>query len=295
MSNQKELTSDLEAITSIKTITSIYQEIASFRMNQLRGQVAKTREFLDGVAAVYNHTKTAYLASLQNVPFDNRKKKMIDTGFLRKNGKRVEVLLSANEHLYGTLILDIWGHYLNEINNQKCDGLVVGSFGKYLANNEKISGELIYFDLDDYQPEAAQIKKIVDVISKYEKVVVHHGQMISVITQEPVQSEISGGISYGQKIQKGTKRYLFEPSPEKILEFFETEVIGALFNQTVLEHELARFAARMIAMDEATENPNEEIKKINRQLSNLIKRVLKSKQLQVYAGFSLWKKEEKWF
>ena len=77
MSNQKELTSDLEAITSIRTITSIYQEISSFRMNQLRGQVAKTREFLDGVAAVYNHTKTAYLASLQNVPFDNRKKKMI--------------------------------------------------------------------------------------------------------------------------------------------------------------------------------------------------------------------------
>ena len=223
------------------------------------------------------------------------KKKMIGSGFLRKNGKRVDVLLSANEHLYGTLILDIWGHYLNEINSQKSDAVVVGSFGKYLANNEKISGELIYFDLDDDQPEAEQIKKIVDVISNYEKVMVHHGQMISVITQEPVQSEISGGISYGQKIQKGAKRYLFEPSPEKILEFFETEVIGALFNQTVLEHELARFAARMIAMDQATENANEEIKKINRQLSNLRKRVLNSKQLQVYAGFDLWKKEEKWF
>ncbi|MCH7541591.1 hypothetical protein IH981_02305, partial [Patescibacteria group bacterium] len=69
MSSTKELKADLQAIGAIKIITSVYQEIASIRMNQLRDRVVKTREFLDGVAAVYNHAKTAYVVSLQSRSF----------------------------------------------------------------------------------------------------------------------------------------------------------------------------------------------------------------------------------
>ena len=50
MSSLKELREDQEAISSVKIITSVYQETASFRMKQLRDRVGKTREFLDGVS-----------------------------------------------------------------------------------------------------------------------------------------------------------------------------------------------------------------------------------------------------
>jgi F0F1-type ATP synthase gamma subunit len=112
--------------------------------------------------------------------------------------------------------------------------------------------------------------------------------MMSVLNQISAKTDITGGINLGQKVQKSAKRYLFEPTPEKVLEFFEAEIIGALFNQTILEHQLARFAARMVAMDQATENANEELKKITRNLRQLRRRILNRKQLEIFAGYSLW-------
>lgn len=288
MPSQKELSADLSAVDAIKTITSVYQEIASIRMKQLRERVAKTREFLDGVSSVYNHAKIAYVASIQTLPFEDRKKKLASITFLRRNRRRVDIFLSANEHLYGTLILNIWEHFIKTLREEKSEAAVVGSFGRYLINNEKIDTKVETFDLDDDQPRPEQIKEIVGYISRYETVVVHHGQMISVINQITAKSEISGGVSFSEKVERSAKRYLFEPSPERILEFFESEIIGALFNQTILEHQLARFAARMVAMDTATENANHELKEIERQLQALRRRVLNRKQLQIFAGYSLW-------
>lgn len=288
MSSMKELRGNLEAIGAIKSITNVYQEIASLRMNQLRDRVAKTREFLSGVASVYNHAKTAYIASIQHQPFQRGKRKLPNLSFVRRNGKSVSVFLSANEHLYGTLILDVWGHFANDIVKEQSDGVVIGSFGKYLINNENLEVKFSYFDLDDDQPSVEQIKKIVEYLSNYEKVVVYHGQMISVLNQITAKSEITGGISLKEKVQKSAKRYLFEPSSERILEFFEGEIIGALFNQSVLEHQLARFAARMVAMDQATENANEELKKTRKDLRQLRRRTMNRKQLEVFAGYHLW-------
>ena len=288
MSSLKELREDQEAISSVKIITSVYQEIASFRMKQLRDRVGKTREFLDGVSAVYNHAKTAYIASILSQPFRRGRKKPLDLSIIRRNGKKINVFLSANEHLYGTLILDVWGHYVNDLKQEKSEAAVIGSFGKYLVINERLDTKIAYFDLDDDKPQGSEIKKIAGYLSKYEQVVVYHGQMISVLNQISVKTDVTGGIKMGQKTQKSAKRYLFEPSPEKVLEFFEFEVIGALFNQTILEHQLARFAARMVAMDQATENANEELKKIARNLRQLQRRILNRKQQEIFAGYSLW-------
>jgi F0F1-type ATP synthase gamma subunit len=265
MSNSKQLQEDLEAIGAIKSITSVYQETASLRMNQLRSGVAATREFLEGVSAVYNHAKTAYIASISRRTPKEREKLWKTLSFVRRNSKKVNVFLSANEHLYGTLILDVWGHYLNDLYHEKADAAVVGSIGKFLLGNEQIETKSKYFELSDDKPDATQIKKVIDFISQYEEVVVYHGQMVTVLHQIPVKSEISGGISFEKRPERSAKRYLFEPSPESILGFFETEIIAALFNQTILEHQLARFAAREL---------------MNR------------KQLEVFAGFSLWSKEE---
>lgn len=289
MSSQREFREDLEVVSAIGSITSVYQEIASLRMNQLRGKVAATRKFLDGVAAIYYHVKAAYITALQR-QLVARKQDLATAAFVRRNGKRILILLSANEHLYGTLILDVWRAFVRDLRQGKADGAVVGSFGRYLLTSEDIRAPVTYFDLDDDKPQSDQIKKIVNFISSYEQIIVYHGQMVSVLHQIPSTSEVSGGVTFQQQVVK-TKNYLFEPTPAKILEFFETEIIAALFNQTVLEHQLARFAARMVAMDQATQNSKDEVTKIEKELRALRRRVLNRKQIETFAGFTLWGRE----
>lgn len=291
MYSQKEFKENLGAASSIKDITTIYQEIASLRMNQLKESVSKTREFLDGVADIYHLAKTAYLGILEA----QTARKKIDYNqlkFIKRNGKSVLVFLSANEHLYGDLILNVWEKFKVDKKETNNDGVVVGTFGKYLIKNEKeLDKNVEYFDLDDDKPSGGQINKILEYVSKYEQIFVYYGKLITVLNQSPTKEQISGGASLQQKV-KG-KKYLFEPSPQKIMEFFETEIIYALFNQKIFDHQLARFASRMVAMDQATENASEIIEKLEKEYKTLKKRVMNKKQLGIFAGISLWNKEGK--
>lgn len=286
MYSRKEFKENLEAATSIQGITTIYQEIASLRMYQLKDSVEKTRNFLDGVAEIYHHAKTAYIEILEGQTV-RKKKNYNQLKFIKRNGKSILVFLSANEHLYGELILNVWEKFSKDKRESKYDGAVVGTFGKYLVKNEmELDHNVTYFDLNDDKPTAEQINKIIKHISKYEQIFVYYGKLITVLNQSPTKEQISGGASLQQK-EKG-KKYLFEPSPQKIMEFFETEIIAALFNQKVFDHQLSRFASRMVAMDQATENANEIIKKLDRENNSLKRRVMNRKQLEVFAGIALW-------
>ncbi len=72
---------------------------------------------------------------------------------------------------------------------------------------------------------------------------------------------ISAGTEMNQASKKEQKEFLFEPSIEKILGFFETEIFASLFDQTIRESQLAKLASRILAMDTASDNINREIKR----------------------------------
>ena len=286
MSSAKELKENLEVVSAIRDITSVYQEIASLRTRQLREGVAKTREFLAGVAEVYNHVKASYAAILQR-QFRKGKADLRGSAPFKRNGKKVFVVLTANEHLYGNLILDIWRAFLVDLRREEADAVIVGSVGKYFARNEKITAAATFFPLDDDRPTAGQIKKIIDFISQYEQIVVYYGEMVSILMQIHAKADISGGVTLGGEVGEA-KSYLFEPSPEKILAFFETEIIAALFNQRIYEHQLARFAARMVAMDQATENARETLSKLDKEFKSLRRGIANKKLLETFAGRQFW-------
>ncbi|NCO80493.1 hypothetical protein GW869_01825, partial [bacterium] len=84
------------------------------------------------------------------------------------------------------------------------------------------------------------------------------------------------------------KSYLFEPPLEAILEFFETELMSAFFNQTLLEHRLSRYATRMVAMYQATENAEKIREKLETEQKKLERQLLNKKQIEVFSGFQLW-------
>lgn len=290
MNSEKELRANIEAVDAIEGITSVYQGIASLRMNQVRVGVTRTRDFITGVAELYQHARLAYLAAIDRKSLSLAGKKDV-LGLFRRNGKSVAIFVSANEHLYGTLILEIWNNFLLEVKNGGVDAVVIGNFGKALMNREKLPIKITFLDLDDDKPEPEQIKKLIQIASEYERIILHYGQMKSLMRQLPVREEISRSVVFDEKVKKA-KTYLFEPTPEKIMEFFEKEIIGALLNQKIFEHQLARFAARMVAMDLATQNAETTKGKMRRQLTQVRKRSQNAKQLEVFAGMSAWKEKK---
>jgi len=278
----KEIKENLKAISNIETITRTYQEIADLRMNQIRQRALNNREFIEELSQVYISAKKAYI-----VLFKKEELMKEEKSFIKRQGRRVVVFLSCNERFYGTLILDIWRELLNYIAEKGADLAVVGRIGKYLAESSGFGHKMFYFELDDDNPEKERVKGIIDFIKKYEEIIIFHGRFQTILSQRVVQSNISGEVTPEKELAE-VKTYLFEPSAEAVLEFFETELMSAFFNQTILEHRLSRYATRMVAMYQATENAKERKRKLKIEQKKLERQLLNRKQAELFSGYQLW-------
>ena len=283
----KKIKENLETTADIETITNIYQEIAYLRMNKIRQAVLNNREFIEELSRVYFQIKRTYIASLKNKGRIKKKKELEKISFIKRNGRKVAVFLSCNKYFYGTLISDIWRNLLDYLTTNKTDLVVIGRVGKYLAERSGFGRKMFYFELNDDYPEKEKIKGIMDFIKDYEEIIVFHGKLSSALSQKVARTNISGEITLKEEFGK-VKPYLFEPSPEDVLKFFETELISAFANQTISEHQLAKYGARMVAMYRATENAKEIRKKLEVEQRKLERQLLNKKQIELFAGFQLW-------
>lgn len=279
-----EIKRNLETIETIGTITTVYQETSRMKMNQIRDGVLETRKFLDGISSVHHLAKKSYTWK--------SKKENQDISFLRRNKKTVIVFLSSNERFYGSLIAEIWRNISNHLKNNEADLFVTGKIGRTLVEGARQRIKFEYSYLSDEKTAIQEVKPIIDFIKNYEKILVFHGKFLTTLLQKPFASDIATSIDIGEdeKTSRAPKDYLFEPSPRAILEFFETEMISALFNQALLEHRLSKYAARMIAMYQANENIKDEQKRLKKLQKGLTRELLNKKQLEAFSGFSLWTK-----
>ncbi len=281
MPTLKEIRKNLEMISTIKNIASTYQEIANLRMKQIREKVLKNRESFRELLNTYQRIKSAYLFSLKKGWI--RKEKI---SFRRAEKETVVVFLSANQFFYGALILDIWKEIQKYLEKNKADLAVVGKTGKYLAEGNGFGHKMFYFELNDVKPKEKRIGEIIEFIKNYKKIIVSHGRYEKVLSQKPIMNEISGKLPFEEKFEK-VYPYLFEPSPEAVLEFFETEIIAVLFNQTILEHQLARYASRVMAMYQATENTKNSEQRLSIVENKLKRQKLNKKQIELFSSIKL--------
>ncbi len=283
MPTLKETEEKLEAVSTIKNIVQSYQEIANLRMNAIREKVLKNRKFFLELSETYQKIRAAYLFSIKKGWIKEK-----ESSFLRPEKETVAIFLSANKFFYGPLILNTWQQVQKNIEGSKTDLVVTGKVGKYLAGKNKPRNKIFYFELDDENPEPEQIKKIMDFIKNYKDVLVFHGRYRSVLKQTVTINKISGGLPAVKSPEDiEVKNYLFEPSAEAILEFFEREIIASLFNQTLLEHQLARYASRMIAMHQATENAKKSRKELKRIENKLQKQEANKKQIELFNSINV--------
>lgn len=289
MLTPKQVKKELEKNLALQGLTEIYEDVAVSRMQVVRYDVLRTRQFLDGVSEIYAIAKTAYLKQLALVLSKRQRQKELE--FIRRNHKTVVVLISGNHSLLGNIILQTYKVYQGLTLKMDCDYVVLGKIGSYLASSARPPLEFKEFPLDDYSVEESMLKPIIEYISHYEKIVVVYPRFISVLRQVPQVDDISGGVVIEQTLEK-QKNYFFEPTSRDVMAYFEGQIIGTLFRQKMLESMLARYSARLTIMDSA----NQTVKKIvavNERLKvTTDRREANKKMLNSFAGLSLWGEQD---
>jgi ATP synthase F1 gamma subunit len=290
MPQRKIVLEELEALNSIKDLAESYEEIAVVRMQKIKDSVLKTREFLASLSDVYVDLKSSYGREVKELLEKMKKgdKHILPT--LQKNGKTLLVYLSSNGRLYGAVTQKTYRLFVEAVKESKdkpVDIVIIGHAGKEMYENSGVGKPFEFFDIPDTTVDITHIKQLMAKFLQYEQVSVFYGKFGNVVKQTPIESSISGEDIFETEVPMQVPRedrFIFEPDLEKILHFFETQIMANLFSQTLLENQLARHASRVSAMEEALGHIEEETKRLHAEQVRIKHLAANKKQLETISG-----------
>lgn len=287
MRANKKFTEELNVLNSMLNVVETYQEIAAMRMRRVKKSVLNSREFLVDLNNTFKAVTYAYEEYLKRVS------KYKETGeLLNKNGKDVLVFVSANMGLYGDIIRKTFKSFKEEVlkSNESTDIVIIGRVGLDMYKNSDISRPYTYYDLSDSGSDTENLKSILSKVLDYSQILVFHGLFKSVLSQVPNKTIVTGEAAKLEETyeREGNVMFLFEPSVEKIADYFEREVLSSVFEQTIFESNLSKFSSRMVSLYSSTDNIRSSLKRVDFELKKFNHKVFNSKQISrlssVYLG-----------
>lgn len=267
---------DLKQTRTLDLLSNALIEISSIKMRTFRRQLTQNAEFYTAIQEIYREVKGSGKARhllTQIIP---------DTNLV--------VGLTSNRRFYGMQNIDIIKKFLEDLQQNPADGLVVGLTGKtYLSTVATPKPIEVILFKDDF-PTTREIYQFLDQIKHYEKVFLYHPQFVNLMSQKTVVTDITYNLSRAQEEKTVNKNYIFEPELPQIISFFETHVRFLLFRRSLLEVELARTSARLVAMIKAEERSSQMIETKKRQLRLAQKSLINARLLEGLSGARRWSK-----
>lgn len=279
MITRKQIRNEVEMMSALKSLVEVYEEVAAARMQKVRGAVIQSRYFLEGLLDVFGKIKGSYTGQLK-------------TGGVRsRNGRTVVVFVSANAGLYGDIVERIFGLFSDYVQREKPDVVVMGKLGVKMMT-EKLPRVLYnYYDFSDDEIDQESLQMVMRYLVQYEKVLVFYGKFKTILNQDPVVTSVTGDALVAQesrKVATAEVKYLFEPSVAEVARIFEGEILASIFEQTLHESQLAKFASRLMALDASVDKIEERWDGIKMELRRVQRREINNKQLSTISGMSLW-------
>lgn len=275
MKSNIKIKDEISLLSSLRSLSEAYQQISVLRMQQIRQSVLSTRAYLEELSEVFADVKQGFLHMGQEIKGRDKKTKV-----------SAIVLFSPNAKLYGEVVNKVFGLFLNDVKSSDSDIIIVGKSGKQLADNVNLGRSYIYFEIPDFGVKIDHLKELSKVVSEYKSVEVYFGKFINIASQEGSSQNLTGEKVKGTDVKEAA--FFFEPTADQILDFFESQVFISLLKQTVHEGELARFASRINAMENALENIGKYQKSLKMQALKSKKMQESKNQQEIFSGIGLW-------
>jgi len=282
MSQREDFEETIKLIRQLLPLIEANQEIAVMRIGKVRSTVLATRSFEEGLSAVYS----SVLASHKQAIAEEQEVDVVD-------GKAAAILLSTNERLAGSITQVTTTEYIKFTDeNPKADVIIVGQVGRDVWESKRPNKPYLFFDLPRQAVSMNQIRPLLSQLIEYQDLTVFYPRFSSVVTQEPVIRQLGSALdaamqaSHNKPLQ-GT-RYLFEPSLEKVLDFFNTQIFSTVVKQLFEETELAILGSRITAMENAAFNIRRRLAQLEQLDLHTSRRDRNKHQRERLAGMRLW-------
>lgn len=275
---KKQISDQTRDLQGLKGLVETYEEVAALRMQAIRKQVLTAREFLDGVSGVFADAKSNVEKGID----------LTTISTLNRNGRSVAVFASANAGLYGDIINKTYELFLEFVQKRQADAVIIGRLGVRMVSERNPELLYNYFDFSDAGLDSSNLNMIMRYLLQFEKIYVFHGKYRSLVLQDPVVTSISGDEATTGLQTSEKNLYLFEPGIAEVLKMFEQEIMTTLFQQSMHEGQLAKFASRLFHLDSASESIDNSLGKLRITARKVAHNMNARKQLNTISGVALW-------
>lgn len=265
--NIKQLKSELEDSLYMKTISQTIGEVATMRVKATRRQIEHAGSYFQEVSQVFQALK---ILAGKETPF-------------KTNGKTLSILLTSNLKFNGEIDDKVTDYYIEKTAKWTTDRLVIGSTGQALLTAQHYPYPTAFYQFSQDFPQLTEIQKLVSVIKSYSQILVFYTRFVSLLNQSPAVADLSptAQVDLPTTAKIG---YILEPEIDTMLAFFEDQIIILLLQSIFLQQQLARLAARMMAMNQAEQNADKVIAHQQTSLIRSKKLLIDSQILEAYSA-----------
>lgn len=284
MSSIIEQKKQIDDLVSLKAVTEALTEISSRRVKGSRDSILRSRSYYTEIGKVYREVRLVYQSMLAKA----KQGKKVMVPIIPKNGRSIGLCLTSSIKFTRQINEALVEFFVEKTANLDMERVIVGRVGLEIINEMGFKGKYrsVIFSAENANNE---IDALVAEVSGYSEVFVYHDEYVTILSQKPVEHNIATKL---ETIATETEahNFIFEPEIEKVLQFFENEILRGLLLQSFFESDLAQYAKQMIMVESSTDNAGELIKDSKKRLTRAKMVVNNAKQLERISGFSLWNK-----
>ncbi|MFQ6678607.1 MAG: ATP synthase F1 subunit gamma [Fidelibacterota bacterium] len=278
MANLKDIRDRIKSVKSIQKVTKAMKMVAAAKMRRAQERMEEARPYTKRLAGVINDL-------LPDV--DRDLLELLDVREVKRVGY---VVVSSDRGMAGsfnTNLLKIAQNEIDKIGKENVDVFCIGKkardyfkrrnytmvqyytgFWNELSFGHAISiGDKIIHHFTDKQVDAIHVV---------------YNEFINVASQE-VRSELLLPLVFGETINQTAGR-IYEPSKEKIVKSLIPRHLNIQMWKYLLESFASEQAARMLAMENATDNAQEMIKDLTLEFNKARQAAITTEMLEIVSG-----------
>ena len=280
MANLKEIRGRIKSIKSIQKVTSAMKMVAAAKLRTSQSNMEQCRPYSKKISMLMNDL----LSKCGNVRFD-----LMDQ---REVSKTLYVVITSDRGMAGAFNTNILKKAQQDIDINGKDNAMVISIGKksrdYFKNrNFDMVSEYIDFWGDLNFDHAIDMgKEIVDLFisGKVDQVKVYYNEFKNLATQVIKDIDFLPLTESDTEEDKKQVDRLYEPSKEEILKGLIPKHINVQIWQFLLESYASEQAARMVAMENATDNAGDMIKELGLQYNKARQSAITTEIIEIVSG-----------
>jgi F-type H+-transporting ATPase subunit gamma len=240
MKRPSEIAREVDSMSTLVELTSVFEGIASMRISQIKDQVLQSTKFFDELWGIYSQLRVHTFSF-------GRDKSEADIV-----PKELFIIITAEGGFSGDIDQKLIQTALKSYDPAKNDIIVIGSHGAMQLKQRGIAYTK-HFKLPT-KDSNINTMPIIQEVRRYRSTRVFYQEYVSLMVQEVKYIDLSNAVRQkGSASEKpdeiiNEQTYIFEPSTYAVAAHLERSMMQIAISQVILESKLAQYASRFRAM-----------------------------------------------